>query len=67
MTVNSQPPELEPATIQTLARHTLTVSKYDVAPREGTFRVRRKILRRLLKRFIRREQFPFEEKNLPIP
>src|SRR5438094_7243969 len=58
--------EPESATIQNLARHPLNVSKYDVAPREGTSRVRRKILRRLLKRFISRpDDFPSRRSVCP--
>ena len=53
--------------IPQFARHKLYVSRYDVAPREGTFRVRRKILLRLLKRFISHRHFPFEENSLPMP
>jgi len=41
-----------------LTRRTLNASKYDVAPREGTFRVRRKILRRLLKTFMKQPGEP---------
>ena len=47
-----------PARAERLVQRELELQKYDVAPREGVLRVRRKILRQLLKRQKSKQAIP---------
>jgi hypothetical protein len=47
-----------PARAERLVQRQMKLQKYDVAPREGVLRVRRKILRQLLKRKISKQAIP---------